>query len=104
MSRNCKFRSNSGQSSRRGTGSNKASGPVGKKARVLQVWATWKHCNGCKLGMKGFLSCSASTLMKGDDINMKTRCTDHVVPGRASTSRFESWNEEGQLWRTPTAL
>ena len=93
MARDCKFKSDSGQCSARGSESNEANGPGAKKQTCFKCGRSGHFARLSKQGKTGFFSCYAAFSMKGDDLIVDTGCTDHVVRDTTVFSSFESWNE-----------
>ena len=88
MARDCKSKSDSRQSSARGSGSNEASGQGVKKQGCFKCGKPGHYAKECRQGRTGFFSCFAVTSMKGDDLIVDTGCTDHVVRVGAVNSFF----------------
>ncbi|XP_063717937.1 uncharacterized protein LOC134845037 [Symsagittifera roscoffensis] len=92
MARKCKSKSDSGQSSARGSWANKASGPGAKNQGCFKCGQPGHFARKSQQGRTVFFSCCAANSMKGDDLIVDTGCTDHLVQERADFSSFESWN------------
>ena len=97
MARECKSTSDIGQSSVRGSGLKETSGPAAKKQRCFKYGQPGHFSSERKQRRTGFISCSATTSNKGDNL------TDHVVRDRAVFSSFEMWNE-GSLGRNSNGM
>ena len=93
LARDCKSKSDSGQSSARSSGSTEASGPGEKKHGCFKCGQPGRFTRESKQGRTWFFSCCAATSMKGDDLIVDAGCTDYVVRDRAVFSSFEGWNE-----------